>query len=343
MTTFNQEFDRELARLLLEICRYTYAASFLKHEQNDENSKDAKDALDWINKAGNPKEPRLIDDGKGADSTSVACVISFPDKNIVSYMGTKTEFNDAKNAQQSIEDWAKNAEFVMVDFNMTKKQLGLSDSDEKVALGGRAHEGFLKELCAVQEKIIAELGENGGKERPLYITGHSQGGAEAALATRAFLAGGFDVKATYTYAAPRSANKAVADSIPKEFPLHRIEFGNDIVPHVPTTRITHKITIAAINFLSKIGLPSQYIKALDTKFNFVGIVRLCYGNNDTKTLRVDLTSEQEEILFKSRIKDLATHPQDLAEHHHLAGTTAEVKAEKKGNYTALVSEFSMVG
>lgn len=37
---------------------------------------------------------------------------------------------------------------------------------------------------------------------------------------------------------------------------------------------------------------------------------------------------------------LIRHPKNWAEYHHLAGTKAEVEAGLKGNYTALVSEFT---
>ena len=86
MTTF----DRQIARLLLEICRYTYATSF----KSAEDQKDAKNALDWINQTAKPSvDPIMLHDDKPLP-TSVACVVCYPDKNIVSYMGTKTEFNN---------------------------------------------------------------------------------------------------------------------------------------------------------------------------------------------------------------------------------------------------------
>lgn len=56
-------------------------------------------------------------------------------------------------------------------------------------------------------------------------------GAEAALATRAFAAAGFNVAATYTFAAPRSGTIAYANSITT--PVFRIEYGDDLVPHLP--------------------------------------------------------------------------------------------------------------
>ncbi len=340
-------FDRDFARLLLEICRYTYSSTY----PDDDNEKhDAEEALTWINKTEQPKITPL-NDGKGIDSTSVACVISYPDKNIVSYMGTKTEFKRLKNANQSLEDWGNNAKFIPTPFVMTKRQLGLGASDEKVELSGEdglVHEGFFKELCAVHDKVISVLNENGGKARDLYITGHSQGGAEAALATCAFAAGGFNVKATYTFAAPRSGNQVVADSMPKNVAIHRIEFGNDIVPHVPTTHAGHAIVLKCINVLKKIHEElADPLEDFDIKHNLVGIGRLCYGNNDTKIFRVDMSAAQEAKIFDQRLKDLETHPQDLVEHHHLAGTSEDLKPCKdqqdkeqcKGNYTALVSHF----
>lgn len=340
-------FDRKFARLLLEICRFTYGKTFSNVAKE---SKDAEKALAIINELARPITITHLNDGKSINSTSVACVVSYPDKNIVSYMGTKTEFSSPENAGQSISDWAKNVEFVPVNFSMTKKQLGLGDSNEEVQLAGRVHNGFLKELRAIQEKVIAELEKNGGKDRPLYITGHSQGGAEAALATSAFLKGGFDVKATYTFAAPRSGNKAVADAI-SGIPIYRIEFGNDIVPHVPTTYLSHQILKFAeservaqfiIDGLIGLGLKIKPLDQFDAEHHFVGAGRLCYGNNETRTLRVDISAEEEEKLLNDRLIDLV-HLEDWAEHHHLAGTTDETEARppREGNYTALVSNFAV--
>lgn len=182
----------------------------------------------------------------------------------------------------------------------------------------------------------------------LYVTGHSQGGAEAALATRALLAGGFPVGATYTLAAPRPGDLAFANSIPATLPVHRIEFGDDIVPHVPPTLIS-KSARAVVEVSLKIPLLPDHVKKLlnflaspTEKISFMGVGRLCYGNRETKALRVDISAEQETALFDSRLTRLVSNPKHWAEHHHLAGTTAEISSGVKGNYTALVSEFPMV-
>lgn len=331
-------FDRGYARLSLEICRYTYAKAFaLASEEGD--------ALQWIEQQGHKPDPASLAPLRGGD-TSVACVFRYPDKNIVSYMGTKTEFNNAVNAKDSIEDWLKNFRAAPVPFKLGKEHLGL---DHEVELPGRVHAGFLSELKAVQPKVIDVLLKNGGKDKPLYLTGHSQGGAEATLATPALLAAGFKVAATYTFAAPRSGDQTFADAVPVAFPFHRIEFGDDIVPHVPPTLLSRwvkmLVTIPRYLPLKRFGVPVKVNEILELSVNdlgYVGVGRLCYGNPEGGKFHVDMSLRQEASLLPGRLTRLLRHPAHWAEHHHLAGTKADVDAGRKGNYTALVSDFPLV-
>lgn len=336
-------FDRNFARLLLEICRYTYAAGFGDAANND----DAADSLKWIeNEGGLVTDNPVILRGSG---TSVACIASYPNRNIVAYMGTKTQFNTVNNAIDSFGDWLHNFEVEPVPFALTDEQLGADcplDVD-KNNLGGLVHKGFLEELAAVQSKVVKNLLAQGGRGRPVYVTGHSQGGAEAALATRALLAGGFPVVSTYTFAAPRAGNLNFVTSIPATLPIHRIEFGDDIVPHVPPVLVGKTAQTLAQELLLLPFLSGDAKKLLEfiqknAKRGYVGLGALCYGSNKTQALRVDLSQEQETELFFDRLWSLIRHPDRWAEHHHLAGTSDDVKKGKKGNYTALVSNFSIV-
>jgi Lipase (class 3) len=332
-------FDQKLARSLLEICRYTYAAGF----DDALNAADKKDALKWIEEAGElaADAPTIL----RANRTSVACVVPYVDKNVVAYMGTKTQFNTPANAVASTADWFQNVEAPQVPFRFTPEQLGTTGTRPR-DLGGRVHAGFLEELAAVQGLVVAELMKRGGKTRPLYVTGHSQGGAEAALATPALLAGGFNVAETYTFAAPRPGNAEFAATVPSTFPVHRIEFGDDIVPHVPPMALSRGLRRTA--GLLRGALGSTTNRMLDSVLGagdglaFRPLGKLCYGSNKTRALRVDLSAKKETELFLDRLWSLARHPERWAEHHHLAGTSAETGAGRKGNYTALVSEFELV-
>jgi hypothetical protein len=337
-------FDRPFARLLLEVCRYLYAVGF-KDAVNDSAK---KDALAWIRNFGHltTDEPIAIAGSK----TSVACVVAYPDRNIVAYMGTKTQFDSLPNAIASIEDWSKNLNTLLVPFRMEDEQLGPGHpgSTDKNNLGGRVHRGFLEELCAVQGEVVAELLKRGGRDRPVYITGHSQGGAEAAIATRALLAAGFPVTATYTFAAPRAGNKEFTASVPATLPVHRIEFGDDIVPHVPPMLVSKEAKELVTSLAGLPILSAQTKKWLDlvaqvnVTSSFCGLGSLAYGSHKTKAIRVGMSAQDEAAIFNDRLWSLARHPERWAEHHHLAGTKEEVSRGLKGNYTALISDFQMV-
>ncbi len=337
-------FDSAFARLLLELCRYTYAAGFADRRNDD----DAQDALATMRRIGDAAfgTPLII---RGSP-TSVACIASFPDKNIVAYMGTKTQFDTRDNAMASIRDWSRNLDALLGPFALTREQLGAAPADaiDNANLGGRVHRGFLEELAAVQSLVVAELSRRGGKSQPLYITGHSQGGAEAALATRAFVAGGFAVAATYTFAAPRPGNADFVASVPAALPVHRLEFGDDIVPHVPPILISREAQEIVRSLLTFPLLTNDarevlnFLAKVDTTNSFHGLGTLCYGSNKTQALRVDLSRDDEAALFNDRLWSLVRHPERWAENHHLAGTTDEASQGIKGNYTALVSMFTIV-
>jgi hypothetical protein len=337
-------FDRVFARLLLEICRYTYAAGF----NDQENAGDKQDALHWIRSAGGllTDEPIMLFGSK----TSIACVASYPDRNIVAYMGTKTQFNTLEHAISSIEDWHENMKTLLMPFQLSSDHLGANypPNVDKDNLGGKVHRGFLKQLTDVQDQVAATLLGNGGRGRPVFVTGHSQGGAVAALATRALLAGGFPVVSTYTFAAPRPGNPTFIKSIPETLPVHRIEFGDDIVPHVPPILIGEKAKniigwLKLLPNLSKeVSRILDFLEKVKNGNQFSSLGKLCYGSNKTQAMRVDISAEQEKALFYDRIYSLARHPDHWAEHHHLAGTSEDVENGKKGNYTTLVSDFQIV-
>jgi len=265
-------------------------------------------------------------------------------------MGTKTQFDTKENALASIRDWSRNLDALLVPFSLTRDQLGVTPADtiDNANLGGRVHRGFLEELAAVQGSVVAELSRRGGKTRPLYVTGHSQGGAEAALATRAFVAGGFSLTATYTFAAPRPGNSVFVASVPAALPVHRLEFGDDIVPHVPPTLVSAEAQEIARGLLSLplLGKDAKdllgFFAQVNTNNSFQALGTLCYGSNKTRALRVDLSRADEAALFNDRLWSLVRHPERWGEHHHLAGTTEETHDGLKGNYTALVSLFTIV-
>ncbi len=92
--------------------------------------------------------------------------------------------------------------------------------------GGRIHSGFAEAYNRIKYILLKELQGTS----PLYITGHSLGGALAVIATK-HLQKEFDVKACYTYGAPKIATADWIDGITK--PVYRIVNAIDAVPMLP--------------------------------------------------------------------------------------------------------------
>lgn len=117
-------------------------------------------------------------------------------------------------------------------FRGTQKDISDVVTDLKANLvsapeGGRVHHGFYQAYKKVEPLIKAACEPHA--ELPLYITGHSLGGALAMLATRYI--GDDSTGATYTFGCPRAADDEFYKNI--KTPVYRIVNAADAVPRVP--------------------------------------------------------------------------------------------------------------
>ena len=103
---------------------------------------------------------------------------------------------------------------------------------------GKVHSGFFQSLTSVWSVVIKHLKELQTNEQPVWITGHSLGGALAALAyaTLRLQEPKYDLAGAYTFGQPRVGddilcNNFDADSKHRFF---RVVNNNDIVPRVPS-------------------------------------------------------------------------------------------------------------
>ena len=116
-----------------------------------------------------------------------------------------------------------------------KTQLGgwVANLDYRLAdLGGyRVHRGFAREVGAAFGQLRAAALDHGAERKPLYLTGHSAGGALATLAARRLHESGVPVRGAVVFSSPRVGDRAFAESYP--VPLVRIERRHDVIPHLP--------------------------------------------------------------------------------------------------------------
>jgi triacylglycerol lipase len=106
---------------------------------------------------------------------------------------------------------------------------------EKV-LFGEFHRGFWKSLDDVWGPLFAEYQQlRQNKRRPLFLTGHSLGGAMAAVAAARLIHSDLPFTSVYTFGQPRTMTLATARifNVEAKSKFFRFQNNNDIVTRIP--------------------------------------------------------------------------------------------------------------
>jgi triacylglycerol lipase len=103
--------------------------------------------------------------------------------------------------------------------------------------GARFHQGFVRAIGDIWEPFLEAIeAEQNKNDRPIWLTGHSLGGALALLAAwllrRKFIA----VHQVYTFGGPMIGNSDVVEACAREFPEKVFRYVNmpDPIPKLPT-------------------------------------------------------------------------------------------------------------
>lgn len=236
-----------------------------------------------------PASVLAIDETLIEVDTSAVLVIEQPERRLVVFPGTQSEWellNNPSATWESVRDWLRNLAFRLI-------------SGAEFGVPGRLHRGFAEELGRVLPRLSVELSGRRDLfgEKPLVLTGHSQGGAIAAIATGVLPANGHQVAASYTFAAPRPGDYGFAESIKvSDTPIWRMEYGNDVVPHLPLSPELH-LTEVTTNLLD---------------FHAVG--QLVYGRPNCASV---IVTDSAAITHEERRSRMLSHREDWIEHHHL--------------------------
>lgn len=115
---------------------------------------------------------------------------------------------------------------------------------------GRVHYGFSSALRSTWSMIETAL--SAAEERPLFITGHSMGGALAVLAACRLSRLGRPPAAIYTFGAPRVGD--VNFCARYELPTYRVVNRLDIVPEVPLVSVDRLLSKNAASKNSKLTM-----------------------------------------------------------------------------------------
>jgi triacylglycerol lipase len=113
---------------------------------------------------------------------------------------------------------------------------------------GRVHSGFAKAIAGVWPEVRRILG-GPTHSKPLWVTGHSLGGAMATLASVRLASEGYPLRAVYTFGSPRVGDRFFRNAY--RLPYYRFVNENDLVPHLPF-RWCYK-HVGSLRFMPKDG------------------------------------------------------------------------------------------
>lgn len=171
-------------------------------------------------------DARLI----GVDNTQVY-VASNADHIVVAFRGT-----EGPTTIDGLKDW------LLTDaMNLLIVPEGRLGTDLIAAgVGARFHQGFVSAIGEIWDPVLAAVNDEVKKEdRPIWITGHSLGGALAMFASWLFTRKFVSVHQVYTFGAPMignaAASKAFDDNLPNK--VYRYVNAPDPVPLLPTMSI----------------------------------------------------------------------------------------------------------
>lgn len=130
------------------------------------------------------------------------------------FRGTRLRLDSGDPFHRAMQGWLANLDFAQV--------------EER---GAMVHRGYARELDGMGDRLLEIVRDHACGGRPVYVTGHSAGGALATLAARRLHEAGADVRAAVVFSAPRVGDRRFALSYP--LPLLRIEHRHDLIPHLP--------------------------------------------------------------------------------------------------------------
>lgn len=152
----------------------------------------------------------------GDDQINAVLVGETAGEIIVAYRGT--EPFDSIDHERMVLDW-------------------LTDLDSPVITApdvpGSVHQGFSHDCNQLWSWVLATVQSLPTKTKPLYVTGHSKGGALANIAAVKFVAAGL-TPFVCTFEGARAGDQAFADGYDQAVSHStRYEYQDDVVPHLP--------------------------------------------------------------------------------------------------------------
>ena len=164
-----------------------------------------------------------------------------------------------RGSEQNVQDWYGDFEFEKLYWDDNNKTLG------------QVHKGFRLDYDSVKAELIKSIQSLiNTSNRPIWITGHSLGGALAVLASYEFASSGLPVSGTYTFGQPCCSDQSFAKELNKKLlgKYWRVVNNCDVVAKVPPSSMEyqHVGTLLYIDLLSNIKVDPPFWYSLADNF-----------------------------------------------------------------------------
>ena len=129
---------------------------------------------------------------------------------------------------QQLKDWQTNFNLQLIPFKLQVSQATASPA-------GKVHRGFFEAWASVELDVVEQLQQWRTPDTKLFVTGHSLGGALAALAAVSLQAQGLHVDGLYTFGQPRVGDWEFVNKLNSGLRYRSFRFvnNNDAVPLIP--------------------------------------------------------------------------------------------------------------
>ena len=230
----------------------------------------------------------------------------------------------AFRGSQEPKDWLTN--FTTQLRNLTIRKNGVTSVS---SYKGRVHAGFFLAWAIIENAVLGQISqwqleaaEKGERLPPLYITGHSLGGALATIAAAALSDNGVEVAGVYTFGQPRVGDRLFVSQLNSHIngKVFRFVNNNDIVPHVPPpfsiwnpTRLYGHVGIAKY-FNAKGTIIPNYTFLARAIDNILGVGKAFSGAglDQISDHRMEYYISHLEKALKEEIEDYASQMLDVS-------------------------------
>ena len=231
---------------------------------------------------GRPDEEKIIADLKAED------------KKFISVTG------ESKNSSQAI--LVEHEDYFCIGFRGTDEIADWLDNinvKRKKILFGKFHSGFANSLKDVWKPLFNKYQElKLKKKRPLFLTGHSLGGAIATVAAAKLIDKDLPFISVYTFGQPRTVDRQTARIFNAEAKSRFFRFhnNNDIVTRVP----------GRVSGYSHVGIcvyvTQEMTLQLDPGFWFRFLDGVDGVTNDVSKLSIDFIADHDRDKYLSAVK-----------------------------------------